>query len=274
MALVDRPQPGEPRPLGAEAAGARQAPVMSRRLRSKRVWLWGIVALHLAGASAIVTFMALGTRGIGLFHSRSVSDPSQGTLETLGTYGDVPDFALRERSGRPVTRADLLGKVWLATFIYTQCTETCPLQSARVARLQAEFAAEPDLVLVSITVDPERDTPAALAAYAERYGADPARWWFLTGAKRAIYRLATEGFRLGVVDPDDPAQTGGILRWLAPAPAFATHGSKGLVMHSSRFVLVDRRGRIRAYHLPDEDASLERLHRNLRALLRERAPSG
>jgi protein SCO1/2 len=247
--------------------------MMRRFLRSKRVWLWGIVALHLAAVSAVGTWMALGTRGIGLFHLLSAGDRSPGTLETLGTYGEVPDFALTERSGRPVDRADLLGKVWLATFIYTQCPETCPLQSARVARLQTEFTAEPDLVLVSITVDPERDTPAALAAYAERYGADPIRWWFLTGEKRAIYRLAKEGFRLGVVDPDDPAQTGGILRWLEPAPAFATHGSKGLVMHSSRFVLVDRQARIRAYHLPDDDASLGRLRRNLRTLLREPARS-
>jgi protein SCO1 len=246
---------------------------MGRLLRSKRVWLWGIVALHLAGVGAVGTFMALGPRGIGLFHSLSAGDPSQGALETLGTYGEVPDFALTERSGRPVTRADLLGKVWLATFIYTQCTETCPLQSARVARLQAEFTAEPDLVLVSITVDPERDTPAVLAAYAQRYSADPSRWWFLTGAKRAIHRLAKEGFRLGVVDPDDPSQTGAIFRWLEPAPAFATHGSKGLVMHSSRFVLVDRRSRIRAYHLPDDEASLDRLRRNLRTLLREPARS-
>jgi protein SCO1/2 len=123
---------------------------------------------------------------------------------------------------------------------------------------------------VSITVDPERDTPAVLARYAERYGADPARWLFLTGDKRAIYRLATDGFRLGVVDPDDAGSSTGWLRWAAPSPAWATHGSKGLVMHSQRFVLVDRQARIRAYHMPDDAASLDRLRRNLRALLRER----
>ena len=245
---------------------------MGHLLHATPAWLWGALALLVAGGSAVGTLMALGARGIGPFSSTSAGDPSQGALETLGMYGEVPEFALTERSGRPVTRADLLGKVWLATFVYTQCTETCPLQSARMARLQAEFSAQPDLVLVSITVDPERDTPAALVVYAERYGADPIRWWFLTGPKRAIYRLAKEGFRLGVVDPDDLAQTGA-LRWLEPSPAFATHGSKGLIMHSSRFVLVDRRARIRAYHLPDDDASQDRLRRNLRTLLREPARS-
>jgi protein SCO1/2 len=122
---------------------------------------------------------------------------------------------------------------------------------------------------VSITVDPERDTPEVLARYAQRYEADPERWLFLTGSKRAIYNLAADGFKLTVVDPDDPKQTSGMLPFLGPRPAFATHGSKGLVIHSSRFVLVDRHARIRAYHQPTDQESLERLPRNLRALLSE-----
>ncbi len=75
----------------------------------------------------------------------------EGNLDTLADYGRVPDFALVERSDRTVTLADLRGVVWLANFIYTQCTETCPLQSAEVARLQREFAGARDLRLVSIT---------------------------------------------------------------------------------------------------------------------------
>jgi len=193
-----------------------------------------------------------------------------GGLAELGVYGEVPDFSLTERSGQSVRRADLLGTVWIANFIYTQCRETCPIQTARLATLQQEFAREPDLRLVSITVDPERDTPAALSAYAEKYGADPVRWLFLTGPKRAIYRLATDGFHLGVVDPDDPASSAGLPGWLTPEPAWATHGSRGLVMHSSRLVLVDRHARIRAYHLPDDPESLGQLRRNLRVVLGER----
>jgi len=196
-----------------------------------------------------------------------------GVLAQLGVYGEVPDFALTERSGRPVRRADLRGMVWIANFIYTQCRETCPLQTARLATLQQEFAGEPDLRLVSITVDPERDTPAALSAYAEQYGADPVRWLFLTGPKRAIYRLATDGFHLGVVDPDGPGASAGLRRWVTPEPAWATHGSQGLVMHSSRLVLVDRHARIRAYHLPDDPESLGQLRRNLRVVLGERRTS-
>jgi protein SCO1/2 len=123
---------------------------------------------------------------------------------------------------------------------------------------------------VSITVDPERDTPAVLSRYADRYAAHPARWLFLTGDKRAIYGLAKEGFRLGVVDPSDEAHTPMSRGWLQPAAAWASHGSKGLILHSPRLVLVDRRARIRAYHRPDESDSLERLRQNVRVVLRER----
>jgi cytochrome oxidase Cu insertion factor (SCO1/SenC/PrrC family) len=190
--------------------------------------------------------------------------------ETLGVYGEVPDFSLTERSGRRVTRADLLGKVWVANFIYTKCTETCPLQSAQLARLQSEFVEE-ELRLVSITVDPDRDTPAVLSRYAERYGADPVRWLFLTGEKGAIYRLAKEGFRLGVADPDDVSRSTGPRRWGEPPAAWASHGSKGLILHSPRLVVVDRRAKIRAYHRPDDEEALERLRQNVRLVLREGA---
>ncbi len=236
---------------------------------TRRPLLWGLLVLIVAAGGGLAAWPWLGGRLTRTFGLAVISNQSQGVLETLGVYGEVPDFTLVERSGRRVTRADLLGKVWVANFIYTQCKETCPLQSAKLARLQAEFASEEDLRLVSITVDPEHDTPTVLARYAERYGADPVRWLFLTGDKGAIYHLAQEGFRLGVVDPDDQ-QAGGVLRLLEPAPALATHGSKGLVIHSSRFVLVDRQARIRAYHLPSDEKSLERLRHNVRILLREK----
>jgi cytochrome oxidase Cu insertion factor (SCO1/SenC/PrrC family) len=232
--------------------------------------LWGLGLALVASAGGVVAWaLVSGQPVLRVWGARDVGS-SEGVLETLGVYGEVPAFRLTERSGRPVSRADLLGKVWIANFIYTQCRETCPIQTALLARLQPEFAGEADLRVVSITVDPEHDTAAALRSYAEQYGADAERWLFLTGDKRAIYRLAKEGFHLGVVDPNDPGQAAGLLRWLEPARAFATHGSQGLIMHSSRLVLVDRQARVRAYHLPD-DESLPRLRRNVTVLLRERA---
>lgn len=201
------------------------------------------------------------------------------TLEKLDVYGQVPEFALIDRSGRRVGRSDLRGKVWVANFIYTKCTETCPTQSLQVARLQAAFADAHDLLFVSITVDPENDTREVLTAYAQRYGADPERWLFLTGDKREIYCFA-KGFNLGVVDPSEPnppacgsaaeGSLGSVLALFRPTPAFATHGSQGLIMHSARLVLIDRAGRVRAYHLATDEESLKGLGPNLRKLLAER----
>jgi cytochrome oxidase Cu insertion factor (SCO1/SenC/PrrC family) len=206
--------------------------------------------------------------------SRAASSPAEATLETLGTYGAVPPFALTERSGRRVTHDDLRGRVWVADFIYTECTETCPIQSLQFAQLQREFQDAADLRLVSITVDPVHDTPEVLRRYAERYGATD-RWWFLTGDPRSVYCLARQGFRLGVVDPAAPAppSCGPALGW-GPARAWASHGSRGLVMHSARAVLVDRALQIRAYHLATDEASMTRLRANLRRLLAEPAHRG
>ncbi|MBI4011744.1 MAG: SCO family protein [Candidatus Rokubacteria bacterium] len=222
--------------------------------------VWASLLAIATAAAGLALWLALGgSRG---------PEQSQGVLETLDVYGELPDFRLTERSGRAVTRADLAGKVWVANFIYTRCTDSCPLQTAELARLQGELLSDGRVRLVSITVDPEHDTPAVLRRYAERYRADPGGWLFLTGDRAAIYRLARDGFKLGVLDPDDAA--GGLFRRLGPAPAFATHGSKGLVMHSPRLVLVDGRARVRAYHQPDDPGSRERLRANLRALLAER----
>ena len=122
-------------------------------------------------------------------------------LERLGHFGTVPDFALIERSERHVTRASLEGLVWVTNFFYTNCPDVCPLQSARMARLQRDFADQRDVRPVSISVDPEHDTPEILREYAQRFGADPERWLFLTGDKAAIHRLAQDGFHLSVGDP-------------------------------------------------------------------------
>jgi protein SCO1/2 len=216
----------------------------------------------------LVAVVGLVVGGVVLGARRDVTPEGSTDLEHVGRYGEVPSFVLTERSGRRVTTADLLGFVWVADFIYTECTETCPTQSLQLAQLQREFAGAHDLRLISLTVDPAHDTPEILRAYAERYGAGE-RWWFLTGNKREIYCLAREGFRLGVTDPrsaDVPDCTRSA--WLTPSAAWASHGSHGIVMHSARMVLVDRVGQIRAYHLATDQDSMARLRANLGRLLR------
>lgn len=108
----------------------------------------------------------------------------------------VPPFVLTERSGRRVTNADLRGKAWVASFVFTRCSGPCPALTATVAKLQEELKGVPDVRFVTFTVDPDRDTPDELKKYAERFGADPERWLFLTGPEKELHALATGGFKL------------------------------------------------------------------------------
>ncbi len=243
--------------------------------------LWSALVLVLVGVVVAGTWSLL--RG-GLAGRM----PGAGGSPRLPVYGSVPDFSLTERSGRWVGGSELRGKVWIANFIYTHCSDTCPLQSGQMARFQAEFAAEGDVRLVSITVDPERDTPEVLSRYADRFGAALGGWLFLTGEKEAIHRLAREAFRLGVVEPGEVGESpldeafpplrlpdrearGRVgARIFSQASALAHPGhAVQLMMHSSRFVLVDRVSRIRGYYDSRDEESLRRLRQHVRALLRE-----
>lgn len=175
-------------------------------------------------------------------------DESAGGLKQ---YGSVPDFSLTERSGNNVGLAELRGKIWIADFIYTSCTDTCPLQTAMLAKLQEEYTGKPDIQLVSFTVDPERDTPQALSVYAAKHNADAKRWFFLTGQRDRIIRLIQDGFHLSVAAALPNADE-----------------SSGMIPHSPRFVLVDRDGRIRGYYDSRELAGFVRLKNDLEILLK------
>ncbi|HEY7219045.1 MAG TPA: SCO family protein [Candidatus Binatia bacterium] len=175
---------------------------------------------------------------------RGPSDSATG----LTPYGTVPDFSFTERNGNTVSLAQLRGKIWIADFIYTSCTDTCPLQTAMMAKLQEEFATHPDIQLVSFTVDPERDTPQALTNYAARYQADPQRWYFLTGSRNRMIRLVQEGFHLAVATVPNDAEP------------------PGAIPHSPRFVLIDKEARIRGYYDSRDSRALVRLKNDVDTL--------
>ena len=200
---------------------------------------------------------------------------ARGDLSPLPTYGAVPDFTLTDARSRAVGQKDLAGKVWVADLIFTRCTDTCPLQTAEMARLQKEFVGEKDLRFVSITTDPAYDTPAVLAQYAARHKANLDTWFFLTGEEKAIARLAREGFRLAFatrksMHEEPRAFLKRLWAALGPSAASAHHDPSHTeeISHSSRFVLVDRGGRIRGYYMSSEPESIEKLKADIRTLLR------
>lgn len=171
-----------------------------------------------------------------------------GELEVLG---QVPDVALADQTGAAVRTADLAGRVLVASFIFTRCPTVCPVSSRKMKRLGERLAGEAPVLLVSVSVDPEHDTPAVLRDYAARYGADPARWRFLTGEAGAVRRAVEEGFKLGV-----------------ERRGAAADGTPDIV-HDLHFVLVDKRLRIRGYYDSEDAGRLDDLVRDARRLARE-----
>jgi len=166
---------------------------------------------------------------------------------TVSSYGTVPAFQLVNQNGQPFGSAQLSGKIWVADFIYTTCPGPCPMISSRMSELQKPLE-KSDVHLISFSVDPEKDTPQVLRGYAEKLQADPARWDFLTGPKSAIYNLSHDSFKLAVSDGSD---------------------ERGIPVHSTRMVLVDRRGQIRGYYDATEADAVTKLLADTNHLLRE-----
>ena len=234
-------------------------------------WLWGV------GVLVVLVGVGFGLH-VGFEHT------SRQAGNDLPRLWQVPDFALIERSGQAVTRADLLGKVWIASIIFTRCVQECPLVSNHMARLQATFAAEPDVRLVSITVDPAYDTPEVLTHYAQSFAAQPQRWLFLTGDKAMIYRLVRQGFRLGLIDPQESVQSsagpeaarGRHALWQLFTPTSALAHDTGqahdeaqrAITHSARLVLVDRQSQVRHLYTIVDQSTLRRLPSDVRLVLR------
>jgi protein SCO1 len=202
------------------------------------------LALVGATVAALIVLGILFVRGMPRGGEPAIGVGAQGAPR-LTPVGEVGDFALAERSGAPLKRADLAGKIWVADFIFTRCAGPCPKMSAAIQGLETKLRDLPDLRFVSFTLDPAYDTPAVLAKYADAHAAPRDRWLFATGPRDALVRLSIEGFKLGASDDD------------------------GEVIHSSRFILVDRRGRIRGYYdgTGEEDpGAIERLIADARAL--------
>jgi protein SCO1/2/putative membrane protein len=158
----------------------------------------------------------------------------------------VEDFSLTECHGQTVTKADLLGKPWVACFIFTRCAGAnfCPRVSEQMKLLQDQLKGV-DVRLVTITVDPDRDTPEDLLRYSQQFNADPDKWWFLTGDKEVIYHLITNSFRMIV--EEDPKQI----------PGFE-------VKHSLEIMYVDDKGVVRGRYNAQDDVAMAKLRRVLK----------
>lgn len=204
---------------------------------------WGWVFAVAMAAIAIVLSLAIWQR------VKSTSAP-------LEVFGEVPEFTFTNERGDPVSKASFGGTIWVADFIFTRCGGQCPRMTSAMRDLQQWLKKQKydDVLLFSLSVDPEHDTTATLLEYALRYDYDPWRWTFCTGEKRIIYQFIRKGFKLGVEDQ--------------PAPGSAPENEP--IIHSSKFVLIDRQGRIRGYFDGLDPEELKKLQQAIVALRKER----
>jgi protein SCO1 len=150
-----------------------------------------------------------------------------GDEQQLPVIGSAPPFALTSQDGKPVALADLRGKVVAVTFIYTECPDICPMLTQKMVQVQDELGADfgAKVAFVSITLDPEHDTPEVLKDYAQFWGAKPEGWSFLTGSPEAVRDVSR---RYGV---------------------FFAKKEDGSVDHTQLTSLVDAAGQMRVQYL-------------------------
>jgi protein SCO1 len=166
---------------------------------------------------------------------------------SLPEMGNVPAFALTAQNGAAFSNDSLKGKVWVANFIFTTCNGPCPRMSAQMRRLQVALLKKPETLqsvrLVSITVDPQHDDPPVLLAYSNRFQADPRIWSFLTGPEAEIRKLSADTFHVNT--------------------------AVNLREHSTRFILVDGKARIRGYYEASDATMLDQLTEDIDKLRKE-----
>lgn len=214
---------------------------------------------HLWLRLALVAGLVAASLLYGRFMDRLLPRPELPVLTVIDG-----DLAATERSGKSVRFSDLRGKVVVAAYLYTQCPHGCAAVTAQLQKLHADFASHPRLHLLSVALQPERDTPAQLRAYAEAVGARPdSPWWFITGDRQQLWDFMTREVGLA------PAK---------PIPEEERLTPDDTDEHDLRITLIDDRGRVRGYyavfHPQPEIAALmaERLYEHVGQLLADLPP--
>lgn len=142
-------------------------------------------------------------------------------------YHSLAPFSFTDQLGNTVTEKDIAGKIVVADFFFTTCRTICPKMTMQLVRVQYAYRNDPELMILSHTVDPENDSVPVLAVYAKKHSADYRKWKFLTGDKKSLYDMARHSYMVTAMEGD-----GG------------THD----FIHSEFLVLIDKEKRIRGFY--------------------------
>lgn len=181
-----------------------------------------------------------------IYFQTGVDNPFQECPSTDAGQHYIPEFSFMNQNGESMGRAEMEGKITIVDFFFTSCPSICPIMSKEMERVNDMFRDESRVQIMSISIDPEYDTPEILKSYADRHNAIPGKWHFLSGPKEETYQLAKCGFVLPTLDgngvPDD-------------------------FVHSDKFVLIDEQGRIRGYYSGTDREAVDLLMLETKVLL-------
>lgn len=186
---------------------------------------------------------------VGFYFALGKILPEFGSVQ-LPVVSYVQHFSFTNQEGRTITQQDVNGKVYVAEYFFTTCKGICPKMNKNMLKLSQTFAGERDFRILSYTVDPGTDTVARMKRYADSLGADPGKWWFLTGRKDSLYHLARGSYLL-----DDPKNN-------------STNIDEQFI-HTQFLALVDKSGRVRKIYDSLKKDELDELEKDINNLLKE-----
>jgi protein SCO1 len=189
-------------------------------------------------------------QGLPYYRSKALTPEWVGKAEAAGAeMHRIPAFAFASHRGEQVTERNLSGRVTLVHFFYASCGAVCPRSVSSIKRLLTTMAADSTFQVLSYTVQPERDSVAALAAYASHHGIADARWQLLTAPFERVNQLATTGYFVNLRDGE-------------------SYGTDNLA-HTETLVLVDGQARIRGVYNATLSLDMEQIVRDARTLAKE-----
>lgn len=178
----------------------------------------------------------------------TVTKEVDGKMVTDTVYNTIPDFAFINQDGDTVTQKNVEGKIYITDFFFTSCPTICPVMKRQMIKVYDKIKDNPDVMILSHSIDPDHDTPAVLNKYAQDLGVQGTQWEFLTGPKEKIYDIG-QGSYLVTAKEDDTAEGGYI--------------------HSGAFILVDKDRRVRGMYDGTTDEGTKKLMDDIDVLVAE-----
>lgn len=167
-------------------------------------------------------------------------------------FHQIPNFDLIDQNGKQFSSAQTKGKIYVTDFFFTRCGTTCPKLTTNLSRIQSLFANDPNILIVSYSVDPKHDSSAVLQKFAQKYDAKTGKWFFITGDKKTIYDLAIKGYKLPAADASEYDKN--------------IKSIDETFIHSEKLLLIDKEGYVRGIYDGTYSPDVERLIAEIKVL--------